>query len=107
MCQDQNAGQNHNTKTGNESFERAEQFGCLGTTLTNQNSIHEEITSRFKLGNTCYHSVLNLLSSSLLPANKAIMIYKIVILLLVLYRYIASSVTLREKYRLRLSENRF
>ena len=29
----------------------------LGTTLTNQNSIQEEIKSRLKLGNACYHSV--------------------------------------------------
>jgi hypothetical protein len=32
----------------------------------NQNSIHEEIRSRLKSGNACYHSVQNLLSSSLL-----------------------------------------
>jgi RNA:NAD 2'-phosphotransferase (TPT1/KptA family) len=41
MSQDQNAGQSHNMKTDNSSFERAEQFKYLGTTLTNQNSIQE------------------------------------------------------------------
>jgi len=41
----------------------------LGTTLTNQNSIQEEIKSRLKAGNGCCHSVQNLLSSSLLPIN--------------------------------------
>ena len=29
----------------------------LGTTLTDQNSIQEEIKSRLKLGNACYFSV--------------------------------------------------
>jgi len=33
----------------------------LGTNLTSQNSIQEEIKSRLKLGNVCYHSVQNLL----------------------------------------------
>jgi hypothetical protein len=40
--------------------------GYWGTTLTNQNSIQEEIKSRLKSGNACYHSVQNLLSSRLL-----------------------------------------
>jgi hypothetical protein len=35
MSQDQNAGQNHNIKVGNKSFQRVEQFKYLGTTLTN------------------------------------------------------------------------
>ena len=47
-----------------------EQFKYLGTTLTNQNSVQEEIKSRFKLGNACYHSVQNLLYYSLLTRNK-------------------------------------
>ena len=36
------------------SFERLEQFKYLGTTLTHQNSIREEIKSRLKSGNVCY-----------------------------------------------------
>ena len=53
----------------NSSIERVEEFKYLGRTLTNQNSIEEEIKSRLKLGNACYHSVQNLLSSSLLSRN--------------------------------------
>jgi hypothetical protein len=48
MSQDQNAGQNHNVKTDNKSFERMEQLKYLGTTPKNQNSIQEEIKSRLK-----------------------------------------------------------
>ena len=43
-----------------------EEFRYLGTTLSYQNSIQEEIKSRLKSGNDCYHSVQNLASSSLL-----------------------------------------
>jgi len=50
-------------------FERVEDFKYLGTTLTNQNSIQEEIKSRLNSGNACYHSVQSLLSSSLLSKN--------------------------------------
>jgi len=41
MSRDQNAGQGHDTKTDNTSFERAEEFKYLGTTLTSQNSMQE------------------------------------------------------------------
>ena len=66
MSRNQNAGRSQNMRTDNRSFERVEEFKYLGKTLTNQNSIQEEIKSRSKSGNACYHSVQNLLSSSLL-----------------------------------------
>ena len=69
MSRDKKAGRSHRIKTDYNSFERAEQFKYLETTLTNQNSIQEEITSRLKSHNACYHSVQNLLSSSLLSKN--------------------------------------
>jgi hypothetical protein len=62
-----------------------EQFRYLGTTLTNQNSIHEEIKSRLKSGDASYHSVQNLLSSSLLLISVKIKIYRTIILPVVLY----------------------
>jgi hypothetical protein len=60
MSRDQNTGQNGYVQIGNESFETVEQFKYLGTTLTNQNSIHEEIKSRLKSRNACCHSVQNI-----------------------------------------------
>ena len=66
MSRDQNAGRNHSVRIDNSTFERVEEFKCLGTTLTNQNSILKEIKSRLRSGNACYHSVQNLLSSRLL-----------------------------------------
>jgi len=66
MSQDQNAGQSHSIKIDNSSFERVEEFNYLETTLTNQNAIQEEIKSKLKSGNACYHAVQNILSSSLL-----------------------------------------
>ena len=64
-----------------------EEFKCLGQTLTNQNSVQEEIRSRLKSGNACYHSVQNLLFSRLLSKNLTIKIYKSIILPAVLYGF--------------------
>jgi hypothetical protein len=41
-------------------------FKYLGTTLTNQNDIHDEIKSRLRSGNACYYSVQNRSSSCLI-----------------------------------------
>jgi len=85
MSRDQNAGRSHSMKLDNSSFERVEKFKYLGITLTNQNSIQEEIKSRLKSANACCHSVQNLLSSSLLSKNLKIKIYRTIILPVVLY----------------------
>jgi len=106
MLRDQNAGRTHSMKTDNSSFERVDDFKYLVTTLTNQNSIQEEIKSRLKSGNACYHSVQNLLSSSFLSKNLKIKIYRTIILPVVLYGCETWSLTLREERRLRVFENR-
>ena len=85
MSRDQNAGRNHSVRIDNSTFKTVEEFKYLGTTLTNQNSIPEEIKSRLRSGNACYHSVQNLLSSRLLSKNLKIKIYRTIILHVVLY----------------------
>jgi len=60
MSRDQNAGRIHSVRVDNKTFERVLEFKYLGTTLTNQNSIPEEIKNRLRSGNACYHSVQNL-----------------------------------------------
>ena len=75
VSRDQNAGRFHSMKMDNSPIESVEEFKYLGTNLTNQNYIQEEIKSRMKLGNACYHSVQNLLSSSLLSRTLKIKIY--------------------------------
>ena len=80
MSRDQNAGRSHSIKLDSNAFERVEEFKYFGTTLTNQNSIQEEIKSRLKSGNACYYSVQNLLSSSLLSRNLKIKIYRTIVL---------------------------
>ena len=74
--------------------------------FSNQNSIQEEIKSRLKSGNPCYHSVQNLLSSSLLSKNVKIKIYRSIILPFVLYGCETWSLTVREERMLRVFENR-
>ena len=79
MTREQTEGLSHTVNVDNSSTERVEKFKYLGMTLTNQNSIKEEIKSRLKLGNAFYHSVQNLLSSSLLSKNLKIKIYRTII----------------------------
>ena len=76
----QNAGRNRSVRTDNSTFERVEEFKFMGTTLTNQNSIPEEIKSRLRPGNACYHLAQNLLSSKLLSKNLKIKMYRTIIL---------------------------
>ena len=71
-----------------------------------KNSIHEEIRSRLKPGNACYHLAQNILSSSLLSKNIKIKIYRTTILPVVLYGCETWSLTLRDERRLRVFENR-
>ena len=105
MSPDQNAGRSHSMKIDNRSIERVEEFKYLGTTLTNKNSIQEEIKSRLKLRNDCYYySVQNLLSSSLLSKKLKIKIYRTIILPVVPYGCETWSLTLREERRLRVFE---
>jgi hypothetical protein len=93
-----NSGQNQNIRIANEWFENVAKFKYLGMTLTDQNDIHDEIKNRLNSGNACYHSVQNLLSSSLISKNLKIKIYKTVILPVVLYGCETWSLTLREKH---------
>jgi hypothetical protein len=66
VFRDQNAGQNREIKIGNKLFENVLQFKYLGTSVTNQNLIQEEIKWRLNSGNACCHLVQNFLSSHLL-----------------------------------------
>jgi hypothetical protein len=75
MSRDWNAGRGHGVKIDNSCIERVEEFKYLGATLTDQNSIQEEIKSRLKLGNAYYHSVQNRLTSRLLSRNLKIKMY--------------------------------
>ena len=75
MSRDQNAGRIQSVRNDNSTIERVEDFKYLETTLTNHNSIPEEIKSRLRSGNACYDSVQNLLSSRLLYVNLKIKIY--------------------------------
>jgi hypothetical protein len=106
VSRDQNAGQTREIKIGNRSFENVSQFKYLGTTVTNQILIQEDIKKRLNSGNACYHSVQNLLSSRLLSKNVKVRIYKTIILNVVLYGCETWSLTLREEYKLRVFEKK-
>ena len=57
-------------KIDSSCFETVEEFKYLGTTLTCQNSILEEIQIRFKSGNAYCHSAQNLFFVFLFAVQK-------------------------------------
>jgi hypothetical protein len=85
LSRHQNAGKNHGIKIGNRCFENVAQFRYLGTAVTNQNFIQEEIKRRLNSDYACYHSVQNLLSSRLLSKNVKIRIPETIIFPVILY----------------------
>jgi len=97
MSRDQNAGRIHSVKIDNIIFDRVEEFKFMGTNLTNQNSIAEEIKSRLKSGIVYYLSVQNLLSSRFLSKNLKIKMNRIIILPVVWSGCESTSLTLREE----------
>jgi hypothetical protein len=101
----QKAEQRQSIKIRNRPFESVAKFNYLGTTITDQNCIHEEIKGRLISGNACYRSVQSILSSRLLSTNVKIKIHKTIILPIVLYGCETWSLTLREDHRLRVLEN--
>ena len=70
---------------GSNYFKKLKTFKYLGSLLTDQNYIHEDIKFRLKAGNSCYYSVQTLLYSRLLFKNLKIKIHETVILSVVLY----------------------
>jgi hypothetical protein len=64
-----NSGHNQNIRIVNELFENVAKFKYMGTTLTNQNDIHDEMKSKLNAGNACCYSIHNLLSSHLISKN--------------------------------------
>jgi hypothetical protein len=106
LSRHQNAGQNRDIKIANRSFENVSQFKYLGTTITNQNSIQEEIKRKLGSGNPCCLSVQSLLSSRLLSKNLKTRICKTIILPVVLYGCETWSLILREEHRLRVFEKK-
>jgi hypothetical protein len=75
-------------------------------TVTNQNLIQEKIKRRLNLGNACYHSIQNLLSSHLLSKKAKIKTHRTIILPVILYECETWSLIVRKQHKLQVYENR-
>jgi predicted RNA-binding protein with RPS1 domain len=73
----QNAGQNHNVNVANRYLKNVAKFRHLGTTVNIKILYQEKIKQGLDLGNACYHSVQNLLSSCILSKNKKLQYRKL------------------------------
>jgi len=80
-------------------------FRYLGTDLTSQKTILEEIKSRLKSGNACYHSVQNFFALQFAAKNIKIKVYRTIILPVV-FRCDTWCLTLKEEGRVRVFESR-
>jgi hypothetical protein len=70
LSRHQNVGRNRDIKIAYRSFGNVSQFRYLGTIVTNQNLIWEEIKRRLNSGNACYHLVQNLVFSPVVEKGK-------------------------------------
>jgi hypothetical protein len=73
------------TRRASGYFENVKQLKCFRTRVIAQTMIRKEIKARLYSGTTCYLSVLNLLSSSLLSKNVKMRMHTNKILPVVLY----------------------
>ena len=60
---------NEHIKIGNNSYEKLKNFKYLGSLLTNENFIQDEIKYTLKAGNSCNYSFQTFLSSRFLSKN--------------------------------------
>jgi hypothetical protein len=102
-CHD-NVGQSYNLRTANKSSKNVAKFEYVGTTVTNQNCVNEDIKSRLNFGVASYHSLQIFLSSCLLSKNSKTKICRTIILPSILYECESWSLTLRVEHRLRVFE---
>ena len=96
---------NEHIRIGSNCYEKMKTFKYLGSLVTNQNSIQEEIKCTLKERNSRFYSVQTLSSSRPLSKNLKIKIYKTIILPVVLYGRATWSTSLGKECRQSVFEN--
>jgi len=74
--------------------------------LTNQNCTHEDINTSRNSRNACYHSVHNILSSSLLSKNIKIKVHRTIIVPAIFLGCGIWPLTLRDEHKLKVMQKR-
>ena len=97
-------GQNFSIEDYN--FERARQFKYLGTNISENNEITEEINNRIQAGNRCLFALQGLMKSRELSRKTKIHIYNTIIKPIVIYGCETWTLTAANEERLKIFERR-
>ena len=79
MSRDQNAGRSHNKKDSKQFLGKSGSVQIFRNNFDKSKLYSGKIKSSLNSGNICYHSVQNLLYSSLLTKNVKLKIYRTII----------------------------
>lgn len=91
---------------GRKSFKNSKQFKYLGSTLTNNNSVTQEIETRLAAGNKSYFALLRVMKSSIISRDTKIRVYLTVIRPVVLYGSETWTMTTRDEELIRRWERK-
>ncbi|CAH2084447.1 unnamed protein product [Euphydryas editha] len=93
-------------KIGDSDIEGVESFKYLGSMLTGQNEMDDEIKARIVSGNKCFYSCSEIFSSKLLSVSSKLTVYRTIIRPVVTYACETWTLTQRDEQRLAIFERK-
>ena len=96
----------NNFEMGHKSFERVSSFIYLGSEISNENSINQEVQRRQIAGNRAYYGNIKLISSRLLTRKTKLKIYRTLIRPVVTYGAETWNLSADDMKKLRIFERK-